>query len=95
MEFNPLILVCRYCIIIIYAIICFISIIFTFFIERYEYLNELLELEIINSLRLTILESSKVSIDDWLFIHHRVVGPILFLLSLFDAHMLNNLIMRL
>ena len=54
-----------------------------------------MEFEIINMRTLTIFESNKITVDEWLFAHNRIVGSILFLLSLFDAYMLNNLILRL
>lgn len=95
MEFDLLISLCRYFVIIIYSITCFISIIFAFFIDRYQRLEEILEFEIINMRTLTIFESNKITVDEWLFAHNRIVGSILFLLSLFDAYMLNNLILRL
>ena len=94
MAFDILILL-RYFIIVLYGTICFINIIFTLFIDKYQSLNEILEFELINSRPLTILESNIINIDEWLFAHHAIVGPILFLLSLFDACTLSNLIMRL
>jgi len=91
-DFNVIISLLRYLIILTYGFICFVSIIFTFFIEKYRWLNELLEYEIIVSRAVTIIESSTVDIDDWLFTHHRIVGPILFFGSAFNVFMLSNTI---
>jgi len=85
----------RYFIVVTYGIICIINIIFAFFIDKFQRLNDLLELEIFNLRTLTILESNYFNIDEWLFVHHRIIGPILFLLSIFDAYMLNSLLLRL
>jgi hypothetical protein len=67
----------------------------TFFIDKFHGLNAFLELEIIGSRPLTILESRKVNVDEWFFVNNKIAGPILFLSSLFDACMLSSVLSRL
>ena len=85
----------RYLTIALYTVICLVSLLFTFFVDKYQCLSELLESEIVQGQPLTILESSKVNVDEWLLIHHKGVGPVLFLLSFFDGYMLNKLLLLL
>lgn len=95
MDFNILMTLLKFIIISTYSFICFISIIFTFFVERYRWLNEVLEFEIIPARTMTLLESTLVDVDDWLFTHHRIIGPVLFLASAFIVYMLNNAVREL
>lgn len=69
---------------LIYGAICIISIMFTFFIEQYRKLDEIFNLDIINTKILTPLEINIDIIDAWLIGHNRIVGPILIFLSLLD-----------
>ena len=55
-------------------------------------IEELPTTEEFKNLEKLILEGNKINIDDWFFIHHRAVGPILFFVSLFDGFMLGNLL---
>ena len=95
MGFDLIISLLRLFIVVTYGVICLINIIFSFFLDKYQRLNDLLEIEIFSSQTLTVLESNLNNIDEWFFAHHRVAGLILFFLSLFDAYMLNNLFLRL
>jgi RNAse (barnase) inhibitor barstar len=69
----------------IYGSICAISILFTFSIDKYRKVDELLDLSILSSRILTPLDINLVTFDAWLVKYHRVVGPILALLSIIDT----------
>ena len=95
MDFNIIAVLLKYIIILTYGFFCFISIIFTFFIEKYQWLNDILEYEVIPQRVFTTIESNFFNIDDWLLAHHRTVGPILFFASAFNAYALSNTIQHL
>jgi len=79
---------------LIYSAICIISVIFTFSLDTYLKINEKLNMEIIPG-SIAVFETGINWLDTWLVNHHKIVGPILILLSLFDIkltfYIINNL----
>jgi hypothetical protein len=61
-----------------------ISLIFTYSVDMYHAIDEALALQIIPSRILTPLEQPINIIEDWLSRYHRITGPIIALLCLFD-----------
>jgi ABC-type sulfate transport system permease subunit len=68
----------------IYGTICFVSILFTFHIEKYHKMEEALNVDLITTRILTPLEMNIDVIDSWLIDNRKIVGPILIFLSLID-----------
>jgi hypothetical protein len=92
MEPDIITLTLNFLVIFIYGAICIISIIFTFFIDTYHKVDETLNLKIISGRALTPLEENINLIDNWLIEHHKIVGPILICLSLFDMKLFLGII---
>lgn len=76
----------------IYGSIFIISLIFTFSLETYKKIDEKFNLEIISTRILTPLEININWLDVWLMEHHKIIGPILILLSLLDLKLSFNAI---
>ncbi|MFC1658704.1 hypothetical protein ACFL1D_04875 [Candidatus Omnitrophota bacterium] len=95
MGYDLIILTVRYFLISAYFMIFMVNIIFAFFLDRYQRMNEILQTEIFSFGVVTQLELSNINIDEWLFTHHKSVGLLLSFLSLFNAFMLNRLFLRL
>ena len=77
-------------IIVIYGSITLICILFTFFLDKFERLNETLNLEFLSRKILTPLERNIDAFDDWLIAHNRIVGPVLIFFALLDLGMLSK-----
>ena len=92
MEFDIIMVILSTAVFFVYTIICIISIIFTFSIDKYRKIDEMLNLDIISSRILTPLEVNINIIDDWLIKRHRLIGPVLIYLSLLDLKLTFNII---
>ena len=92
MEVDIVMVILSSVVFFVYFIICIISIIFTFSIDKYRKIDEMLNLDIISRRVLTPLEVNINIIDDWLIEHHRLIGPLLIYLSLLDLKLSFNII---
>jgi len=84
MCFDPLNLLFSFLVFLIYASVCGIAIIFTFFPDIYVKIDEKLNLDVVTARVLTPLELNIDWFDDWLMTHNKIIGPILILLSMVD-----------
>ncbi|HTY44837.1 MAG TPA: hypothetical protein VMD52_02465 [Patescibacteria group bacterium] len=78
-----------------YGTICTVTILFTFFPEAYQVVDELVKMNIVASRILTPLEANIDSFDIWLMKHNRTIGPFLIILSLVDMELFFNIINKL
>ncbi len=72
--------------------VCGIGILFTFFLDIYLALDKKASWWIIPSLILTRMEKDINGFDQWLKSKHKIVGPLLIILSLVGLKMFFNLI---
>ena len=91
---DPLLLLISVILFIVYSTIMVITVIFTFFLGSYRWLDEKLKIELIPSYALTPLEENINLIDEWLIGHNRIVGPVLMLLCAFDIKLSFDLLVR-
>ena len=90
MEINTFAVFYQASIIVIYGGIILICILFTFFLDKFERLNGILNLEFLSKKILTPLERNIGTFDDWLIAHNRVAGPALIFLAFLDLQMLSK-----
>ena len=76
----------------LYGSICVIAIIFTFSLDIYIKIDEMLKLDILSTRILTPLEININWLDNWMKSHNKILGPILILLSLIDLKLLVDII---
>jgi len=81
---DSLIFLAKYFVLFIYGAALIISIIFTFFINTFNRLNEILNVSFVSTKTLNPLESNVDFLNEWLIARNKVIGPILILLSLLD-----------
>ena len=81
---DPFNLILSTVVFMVYGTICIISIIFTFSLELYQKIDEMLSMNILKTPTLTPLEINFISIDTWLMNNNKIVGPILLILAIFD-----------
>jgi hypothetical protein len=79
-------------IILIYGLCCIISILFAFFFERYEQIEEKLNLNLFIAPVVTTLDIHINSIDSWAKQHNRVVGVTLGVFSIFIVASLTSVL---
>ncbi|MCM8781714.1 MAG: hypothetical protein NC828_01475 [Candidatus Omnitrophica bacterium] len=84
MGIDPFNLLLSGIVFFIYSTICIISTIFTFSLQTYRKIDEIVKLEIIPSRILTPLEKNIYWIDTWLMSNNKIIGPILIVLSILD-----------
>jgi hypothetical protein len=80
---------------LLYGSICSVGLIFTFALNLYHKIDNLLDLNIVRPKTLTPLEKNVYRIDDWLIAHNKIVGPLLTLLGLIDLKLSFNIINQL
>ena len=71
----------------VYAVICVISVIFTFFLDLYHKIDQALQINVISARTITPLEQNIYVIDAWLMRHNQSVGLLLIILSLVDLRL--------
>lgn len=74
------------------AVVCGIGIVFTFFLDIYLKLDKKASWWIIPSFILTRLEENINCVDEWLKSKHKIIGPLLIILSLVGLKMFFNII---
>ena len=84
MEVDAFVILCKLIVVFIYGSIFIISIIFTFFIDAYHRLEELLRLEFLSVRIVNPLVRNSNFVNDWLVAHNKIIGPMLILVSLWD-----------
>jgi len=87
MEADLFIILCKFIVLFIYGAICILSIIFTFAIKAYIRLEDLLNLEFFSQGTMNPLKMNVNLINDWLVAHHKIIGPVLILVSFLDIVM--------
>lgn len=95
MGFDTFNLLLSFTVFIVYAAVCGIAILFTFFLDIYLKIDEKLKLEVLTARVLTPLEANIQGLDGWLMGHHRIVGPLLIVLSMVDLKLFFDIINRL
>ena len=88
MNLDPFIILYELVVLFTYGSVTIICIIFTFFNETYQRLDEQLNLAFLSRRIITPLERNIQTFDDWLIVHHRTIGPVLIFLSLLDFFLL-------
>lgn len=78
----------------VYGLSCGASALFSFFPLRYERLEEQLGMVVVPTAPMTPLDIPIVSLHEWLCRQHRVVGPVLIILSLWDMWSLAGIMLR-
>ncbi|MBI4981209.1 hypothetical protein HZC30_06685 [Candidatus Woesearchaeota archaeon] len=79
---------------LIYGCISIISLIFTFDLETYCAIDEVLNLRYFSNKPLNALEQNINIVDNWLKDNNKIVGPFLMLISLIDIRLLFNLFLN-
>jgi hypothetical protein len=92
---DPINLLLSFFVFSIYAAVCGVAILFTFSLDLYLQLDERMKLNIIASRIVTPLESTIISLDDWLKSHNRIIGPALIVLSMIDMKLFFDIIYKL
>jgi hypothetical protein len=70
---------------LIYGSICIVALIFTFSLETYYKIDEIFNLELyLNRFMNPLLDRNVGYLEAWLAKYHKIVGPILTVLSLLD-----------
>lgn len=77
---------------LIYGTICIISLIFTFSLDTYNNIDEKLNLEILSTQVVTVLDTNINFLEIWIMNHNKLVGPLLTALSLIDMKLFFNII---
>jgi hypothetical protein len=91
-EFDFLIFFGQFVVLLIYGAIFIVSIIFTFFINTYNRIDEFLSSGFIMPKIMNPLERNIDLFDDWLVTHNKIIGPLLSFLSLIDIFLLFKII---
>jgi len=78
----------------LYGTIFVISLIFTLWPEAYRAIDAAVQVNLITPRTLTPLERNIYLLDDWLMRNHKLVGPLLTLLSVIDLKLFLDLINR-
>ena len=68
----------------VYGSICIISTLFTFSLDAYRKIDEILNLDVFVTPFMSPLDREIDCFNAWLMNHNRIVGPILILISLAD-----------
>ena len=89
---DSFVIACKAIVLFIYGTTFIFSIIFTFFIDTYNVLNGFLSLDFLSYEKRSPLENDIYFFDDWLIAHHKIIGPILVIVSLLDLVMLFKII---
>ena len=76
----------------IYGTICIISLIFTLSLDTYNNIDEKLNLEILSTQVVTVLDTNINFLEIWIMNHNKIVGPLLTALSLIDMKLFFNII---
>lgn len=76
----------------VYGPICIITIIFTFSLDTYIKIHTALDFNVISTPIINPLERGIDWFDNWAISHHKIIGPILILLSITDLKLLLELI---
>lgn len=92
MEADSFIILCKFIVLFIYGTICILSIFFTFAIEAYIRLEDLLNLEFLSQGTMNPLKMNVNLINDWLVAHHKIIGPMLMFVSFLDIVMFFNIL---
>jgi hypothetical protein len=92
MVIDTFVFLYKFTVAAIYGSICILSLVFTFDLDAYLRINELLNLEFLSHQIINPLATRITTIDDWLISHNIMVGPILTLLSLADIVLLYRLL---
>ena len=83
----------RASVLFIYGGIIIVSTIFTFSLESYRSLDELLRMRFFTQRIISpIIESDINTLDDWLIAHNRLIGPCLIMVSFIDIFALFKII---
>ncbi|MFA5145668.1 MAG: hypothetical protein WC723_06690 [Candidatus Omnitrophota bacterium] len=82
-------------VIFINLFICVIAIILTFFRDLYIKIDKKLNKTIFSTLFFPILDTKTYYFDSWMFKYHKIIGPILLLVSLIDMLLFLTLIKNL
>jgi len=77
---------------LIYGTICIISLIFTLSLDTYNNIDEKLNLEILSTQVVTVLDTNINFLEIWIMNHNKIVGPLLTALSLIDMKLFFNII---
>jgi len=85
---NEFAVALKFIIIIVYGLSFFVSILFTFFAQTYDRMNDALKLDVFYSKAMTPLEKNIYSLDHWLEENRLLTGSILSMLSLIDINQL-------
>jgi len=85
---DSLIFLVRYSVLFIYGAILIVSITFTFFINTFNRFNEILNISLVSKSRLNPLGGNINFFDEWLHVNHKIIGPILIMLSGWEMIML-------
>lgn len=78
----------------VYAAVCGVAILFTFFLDVYKKLDEKLNMEFFSSRVWTPLEENIEWFDDWLMRHNMLVGSALIVLSLVDLKLFFDILYK-
>jgi hypothetical protein len=92
MQIDTLTLFFKLAVLLIYGGICIMGLIFGFALDVYRKINELLNLEFFSRQIVNPLDIHFTTIDDWLAVHNKIVGPLLAALALIDIIGLFNII---
>lgn len=76
----------------VYGPICIVTIIFTFSLETYVKIHTALDFNVISTPIINPLERGIDWFDNWAISHHKIIGPILIVLSITDLKSLLELI---
>lgn len=95
MEFDSFAFILSTVVFFIYGASCIISTIFTFSLDTYYQIDEIVKVNVIPPRILTPLEVSIDVFDNWLIEHNRTAGPAMVLLCLADMKMFFDVIGRL
>ncbi len=92
---DPFNLMVSFLVFMIYAAVCGVATLFTFFMDAYIRLDEKLRLEVFRARALNPLEENIQGVDNWLMNHHKIVGPLLIVLSITDLKLMLDAIYKL
>ncbi|MFH0826974.1 MAG: hypothetical protein V1923_03690 [Candidatus Omnitrophota bacterium] len=89
---DPFTLILSFFVTIICIVLCGIGVIFTFCLDIFVKWDKKANWWIIPSIILTPLEKNINSLDEWLKSKHKIVGPLLIILSLTDLVMFFSIV---
>ena len=92
---DPFNVMLSFIVFMIYAVVCGIAILFTFFLDIYLQMDDRFNMELLPSRPVTPLEQNLRGFDDWLKGNHKIIGPLLIILSMVDLKLFFNIVEKL